>query len=60
MAKQYFLKLLVQQIQDSVVFEGPDGSKNLALNSQGTNHSFILYFHQTANLNLHKDYKVVK
>lgn len=33
--KQYFLKLLVQQIQDSVVFEGPDGSKNLALDSQG-------------------------
>ncbi|KAI3367481.1 hypothetical protein L3Q82_026203, partial [Scortum barcoo] len=33
-ARQYFLKLLVQQIQDSVVFEGPDGSKNLALNSQ--------------------------
>ncbi|XP_042243967.1 G2/M phase-specific E3 ubiquitin-protein ligase [Thunnus maccoyii] len=34
MARQYFLKLLVQQIQDSVVFEGPDGSKNLALDSQ--------------------------
>ncbi|XP_053192174.1 G2/M phase-specific E3 ubiquitin-protein ligase [Scomber japonicus] len=33
-SRQYFLKLLVQQIQDSVVFEGPDGSKNLALNSQ--------------------------
>ncbi|KAF0043779.1 hypothetical protein F2P81_002937 [Scophthalmus maximus] len=33
-ARQYFLKLLVQQIQDSVVFEGPDGSKNLALDSQ--------------------------
>ncbi|XP_069391325.1 G2/M phase-specific E3 ubiquitin-protein ligase isoform X1 [Paralichthys olivaceus] len=30
-ARQYFLKLLVQQIQDSAVFEGPDGSKNLAL-----------------------------
>ncbi|XP_070698354.1 G2/M phase-specific E3 ubiquitin-protein ligase-like [Pempheris klunzingeri] len=30
-ARQHFLKLLVQQIQDSVVFEGPDGSKNLAL-----------------------------
>lgn len=36
-ARQYFLELLVQQIQDSVVFEGPDGSKNLALDSQGTN-----------------------
>ncbi|XP_063765618.1 G2/M phase-specific E3 ubiquitin-protein ligase isoform X2 [Eleginops maclovinus] len=34
MAKQHFLKMLVQQIQDSVVFEGPQGSKNLALNSQ--------------------------
>ncbi|KAM8913942.1 G2/M phase-specific E3 ubiquitin-protein ligase isoform 1-T2 [Spinachia spinachia] len=32
--RQYFLKLLVQQIQDSVVFEGPEGSKNLALDSQ--------------------------
>ncbi|XP_041827269.1 G2/M phase-specific E3 ubiquitin-protein ligase [Melanotaenia boesemani] len=30
-ARQYFLKLLMQQIQDSVVFEGPYGSKNLAL-----------------------------
>lgn len=34
-AKKYFLKLLLQQIQDSVVFEGPSGSKNLTLNSQG-------------------------
>ncbi|XP_029316474.1 G2/M phase-specific E3 ubiquitin-protein ligase [Cottoperca gobio] len=33
-ARQLFLKLLVQQIQDSAVFEGPDGSKNLALDSQ--------------------------
>ncbi|XP_034531534.1 G2/M phase-specific E3 ubiquitin-protein ligase isoform X2 [Notolabrus celidotus] len=33
-ARQYFLKLLVQQIQDSVVFEGPEGSKNLALDSR--------------------------
>ncbi|XP_070776943.1 G2/M phase-specific E3 ubiquitin-protein ligase [Enoplosus armatus] len=33
-ARQYFLKLLVQQIQDSVVFEGPEGHKNLALDSQ--------------------------
>lgn len=35
-ARQYFLKQLMQQVQESVVFEGPDGSKNLALNSQGT------------------------
>ncbi|XP_054652669.1 G2/M phase-specific E3 ubiquitin-protein ligase [Dunckerocampus dactyliophorus] len=34
MARQYFFKLLVQQIQDSVLFEGPDGCKNLALDSQ--------------------------
>lgn len=34
-ARQYFLKQLMQQVQESVVFEGPDGSKNLALNSQG-------------------------
>ncbi|MEQ2216550.1 hypothetical protein XENOCAPTIV_017993, partial [Xenoophorus captivus] len=33
-AKRYFLKLLMQQIQNSVVFEGPSGSKNLALDSQ--------------------------
>uniref|UniRef100_A0A3P8VQS1 G2/M-phase specific E3 ubiquitin protein ligase n=1 Tax=Cynoglossus semilaevis TaxID=244447 RepID=A0A3P8VQS1_CYNSE len=32
-AKQYFLKLLVQQIQSSVVFEGPEGCKNLSLDS---------------------------
>ncbi|XP_026194631.1 G2/M phase-specific E3 ubiquitin-protein ligase isoform X2 [Anabas testudineus] len=41
-AKQYFLKLLMQQIQDSVVFEGPDGSKNLALDSQALRED--LYF----------------
>ncbi|XP_039641028.1 G2/M phase-specific E3 ubiquitin-protein ligase [Perca fluviatilis] len=41
-ARQYFLKLLVQQIQDSVVFEGPDGSKNLALDSQAVRDD--LYF----------------
>ncbi|XP_035467377.1 G2/M phase-specific E3 ubiquitin-protein ligase isoform X2 [Scophthalmus maximus] len=41
-ARQYFLKLLVQQIQDSVVFEGPDGSKNLALDSQALRED--LYF----------------
>lgn len=34
-SRQHFLKLLMQQIQDSEVFEGPDGSKNLALDSQG-------------------------
>lgn len=34
-AKQYFLKLLVQQIQSSVVFEGPEGCKNLSLDSLG-------------------------
>uniref|UniRef100_A0A3Q4BEQ2 Uncharacterized protein n=1 Tax=Mola mola TaxID=94237 RepID=A0A3Q4BEQ2_MOLML len=33
-ATQYFLKLLMQQIRDSVVFEGPDGCKNLALDSK--------------------------
>ncbi|XP_056282143.1 G2/M phase-specific E3 ubiquitin-protein ligase isoform X3 [Pseudoliparis swirei] len=41
-ARQYFLKLLVQQIQDCVVFEGPDGSKNLALDSQALRED--LYF----------------
>lgn len=35
-ARQYFLKKLMQQIQESPVFEGPDGSKNLSLNSKGT------------------------
>ncbi|KAK5886950.1 hypothetical protein CesoFtcFv8_017929 [Champsocephalus esox] len=34
MAKEHFLKLLVQQIHDSEVFEGPEGSKNLALDSK--------------------------
>ncbi|XP_061741980.1 G2/M phase-specific E3 ubiquitin-protein ligase isoform X2 [Nerophis ophidion] len=33
-ARKYFFKVLVQQIQDSAVFEGPDGCKNLALDSQ--------------------------
>ncbi|KAM9842566.1 G2/M phase-specific E3 ubiquitin-protein ligase [Aulostomus maculatus] len=41
-SRQYFLKLLMQQIQDSVVFEGPDGSKNLALDSQALRED--LYF----------------
>nr|XP_020442046.1 G2/M phase-specific E3 ubiquitin-protein ligase isoform X1 [Monopterus albus]XP_020442047.1 G2/M phase-specific E3 ubiquitin-protein ligase isoform X1 [Monopterus albus]XP_020442048.1 G2/M phase-specific E3 ubiquitin-protein ligase isoform X1 [Monopterus albus] len=41
-ARQHFLKLLVQQIQDSVVFEGPQGFKNLALNSQALRED--LYF----------------
>lgn len=34
-ARQRFLKLTVQQIKDSVLFEGPDRSKNLALDAQG-------------------------
>lgn len=42
MARQYFLKLLVQQIEDSVLFEGPGGSKNLALDSQGINQYYIV------------------
>ncbi|CAJ1074868.1 G2/M phase-specific E3 ubiquitin-protein ligase [Xyrichtys novacula] len=33
-ARHYFLKVLMQQIQDCGVFEGPEGSKNLALDSQ--------------------------
>ncbi|KAM3842528.1 G2/M phase-specific E3 ubiquitin-protein ligase [Diretmus argenteus] len=41
-AKRYFLKLLVQQIKNSVVFEGPDWSKNLALDSQALRED--LYF----------------
>uniref|UniRef100_A0A8C4H7H2 G2/M-phase specific E3 ubiquitin protein ligase n=1 Tax=Dicentrarchus labrax TaxID=13489 RepID=A0A8C4H7H2_DICLA len=41
-ARQGFLKLLLQQIQDSVVFEGPEGSKNLALDSQALRED--LYF----------------
>lgn len=35
-ARQNFLKKLMQQIQESLVFEGPEGSKNLSLNSKGT------------------------
>lgn len=30
-----FLSLLLQNLQNSSVFEGPEGAKNLALNSQG-------------------------
>ncbi|KAM3593985.1 uncharacterized protein V6R79_000255 [Siganus canaliculatus] len=41
-ARQYFLKMLVEQIQDSEVFEGPDGSKNLALDAQALRED--LYF----------------
>ncbi|XP_068608325.1 G2/M phase-specific E3 ubiquitin-protein ligase [Brachionichthys hirsutus] len=41
-ARKCFLKLLVQHIQDSVLFEGPDGSKNLALDSQALRQD--LYF----------------
>lgn len=33
-SRQYFLKLLLQQLQDCEVFEGPDGCKNLALDAQ--------------------------
>lgn len=40
-AKEYFLKLLMQQIQECVVFEGPDGSKNLALDSEGTSKAYF-------------------
>ncbi|XP_054861529.1 G2/M phase-specific E3 ubiquitin-protein ligase isoform X2 [Amphiprion ocellaris] len=42
LARQNFLKLLVQQIQNCVVFEGPDGAKTLALNSQAVRED--LYF----------------
>ncbi|XP_060938200.1 G2/M phase-specific E3 ubiquitin-protein ligase [Limanda limanda] len=41
-ARQHFLELLVQQVQDSAVFEGPDGSKNLALDYQALRED--LYF----------------
>lgn len=44
-ARQFFLKLLIQQIQDSVVFEGPDGYKNLALDSQGMNHYMLVFIY---------------
>ncbi|XP_068195163.1 G2/M phase-specific E3 ubiquitin-protein ligase [Antennarius striatus] len=37
-----WMKLLVQHIQDSVLFEGPDGSKNLALDSRALRED--LYF----------------
>uniref|UniRef100_A0A3B3YY10 HECT domain-containing protein n=1 Tax=Poecilia mexicana TaxID=48701 RepID=A0A3B3YY10_9TELE len=40
--RKYFLDLLMQQIQNSVVFEGPSGSKNLALDSQALRED--LYF----------------
>lgn len=41
-ARRYFLKLLMQQIQNSMAFEGPSGSKNLSLNSQALRED--LYF----------------
>ncbi|CAN9501943.1 unnamed protein product [Ophioblennius macclurei] len=41
-ARRYFTKLLVQQIQDCEVFEGPDTSKNLRLDSQAVRDD--LYF----------------
>ncbi|XP_066539581.1 G2/M phase-specific E3 ubiquitin-protein ligase isoform X2 [Hoplias malabaricus] len=34
MSKQRFLSLLVQNLQHSTIFEGPEGDKNLALSSQ--------------------------
>ncbi|XP_027891548.1 G2/M phase-specific E3 ubiquitin-protein ligase isoform X1 [Xiphophorus couchianus] len=40
--RKYFLNLLMQQIQNSVVFEGPIGSKNLALDTQALRED--LYF----------------
>lgn len=33
--KRRFLRLLLQKLQNSSAFEGPDRAKNLALNSQG-------------------------
>ncbi|XP_029972907.1 G2/M phase-specific E3 ubiquitin-protein ligase [Salarias fasciatus] len=41
-AWRYFLKLLVQQIQDCEVFEGPESHKNLRLDSQAVRDD--LYF----------------
>ncbi|XP_056152276.1 G2/M phase-specific E3 ubiquitin-protein ligase [Lampris incognitus] len=41
-ATRFFLKLLVQQIQNSVVFEGPEDFKNLALDAQALRED--LYF----------------
>ncbi|XP_015248024.1 PREDICTED: G2/M phase-specific E3 ubiquitin-protein ligase [Cyprinodon variegatus] len=40
--RKHFLKLLMEQIQNSVVFEGPSSSKNLALDSQALRED--LYF----------------
>lgn len=36
-----FLRRLVSKLQMSEIFEGPDGAKNLALNSKGRTDSFI-------------------
>lgn len=47
-ARQHFLELLMQQIQDSEVFEGPDGCRNLALDSRGADperHLSLVLFH---------------
>ncbi|XP_075883846.1 G2/M phase-specific E3 ubiquitin-protein ligase [Nelusetta ayraudi] len=41
-ARQNFLRKLMQQIQESLVFEGPNGSKNLSLNSKALHED--LYF----------------
>ncbi|CAL8273850.1 unnamed protein product [Merluccius merluccius] len=39
-AAQYFLKQLVQQIQNCGVFEGPEGNKNLTLESKALREDF--------------------
>jgi len=36
-----FLRCLVSKLQMSEIFEGPDGVKNLALNSKGRTYSFL-------------------
>ncbi|KPP80079.1 G2/M phase-specific E3 ubiquitin-protein ligase-like, partial [Scleropages formosus] len=37
---QRFLRLLIQDLQNSVLFEGPENKKNLALNSQAVQEDF--------------------
>lgn len=34
--QRWFLRRLVHNLQTSAIFKGPDGAKNLVLNSQGT------------------------
>ncbi|KAJ3613166.1 hypothetical protein NHX12_019418, partial [Muraenolepis orangiensis] len=41
-AARYFLKRLIQDIQNSQVFEGPDGNKNLALDSRALREDLYL------------------